>query len=382
LLAKKDVSIAKTQLREAKSLFYPKINLNLNYARYKNETLGLTSFETGNLVLEPSDPEVETLYMGRVGFIQPIYAGGRYNYTLKQSKANVRQAESSFESLKQEVAFKTASAFYQLVASQLKVKSVERVLLELDRMKRLAVDDHSLLSLQFFEIETRRLLSEIQEKENDLRYDYLGSMGVELFSDLEVDGDLDIGNFSDDLPTVLTQASKNRPELRDTLLQEEVDQLSVQLSLAERYPVFLLGGGMEVRKNDFPLDQTNWNAVLSMNIPVFDGFSSRARIRESRYRADQGRLRKAQLQDQVDREVRTAHHLRSHWEAEKLRRQKELDELGKSKNKYFPNGNRSVRDSLDFSRWYLQTEISLIEAKLECCLAQAQYAKALGQPLP
>jgi outer membrane protein TolC len=43
LLAGKELSIAKTQLRQAKSLYYPKVNLNLDYVRYRNETVGITS---------------------------------------------------------------------------------------------------------------------------------------------------------------------------------------------------------------------------------------------------------------------------------------------------------------------------------------------------
>src|SRR5262245_38393416 len=37
----KELSIAKANSREAASLFYPKVNVNLNYTRFRNETLGL-----------------------------------------------------------------------------------------------------------------------------------------------------------------------------------------------------------------------------------------------------------------------------------------------------------------------------------------------------
>ena len=52
LSAKTDLSIAKTQLRQAKSQFYPKVNLNMDYIRYRHETIGLIPPEMGNVVLE------------------------------------------------------------------------------------------------------------------------------------------------------------------------------------------------------------------------------------------------------------------------------------------------------------------------------------------
>src|SRR5436190_19677323 len=52
LESQRNLALAKISTKEAKALFYPKINLNLNYVRYKNETLGITSPEMGNVILE------------------------------------------------------------------------------------------------------------------------------------------------------------------------------------------------------------------------------------------------------------------------------------------------------------------------------------------
>ena len=61
--------------------------------------------------------------------------------------------------------------------------------------------------------------------------------------------------YAQNLQTALTWAKEHRVELQGTQIQEEVDQLSVDLSLAERYPTFLLGGNLETRDNEFPLQR-------------------------------------------------------------------------------------------------------------------------------
>jgi outer membrane protein TolC len=180
-----------------------------------------------------------------------------------------------------------------------------------------------------------------------------------------------------DLQTAMVWAKQNRQELKETQVQEEVDQLSVDLSMAERYPVFLLGGGMEVRNNDFPLNQTNWNAALNMNIPIFDGFSSLARIKENRYRAEKGRLRHIQLEDEVEREVRSAYLDWQHWTSELVSRREELSAMEAMAG---PTSRANFTpEKLDIARWLLDAQTSVIDAQYQLCIAAAHLAKAMGK---
>jgi outer membrane protein TolC len=174
-----------------------------------------------------------------------------------------------------------------------------------------------------------------------------------------------------DLQRALSWAKQNRTELRASQFQQEVDRLAVSLSLAERYPVFLLGGAYEVRNNELPLNETNWNAVLSMNIPLFDGFASLARVRESRFRADQGRLHRVQLEDQIERDVRSAYEDFTYWTDELDRRQKETQSIRQ-------NWGSGSASRLDYIQWNLQAELGIIEAKVERTLASALLKKSIG----
>lgn len=377
LVAKKDISISKAQLRQARSLYYPKVNLNLDYVRFRNETLSVTPPELGGVILEPPPvDDSEKLYVGRVGFLQTLYAGGRMAYTNRLSKANAKRAENNYETVKKEVEFSTVDSFYRLLALNQKKLVYQDMIERASRLANGTDNRHARLSISRLQAELRRDLRDLDAHREDVRFRYLQAMGVELFSDADAQGGLDVKSFQEDLQTVVAWAKENRVELKETVIQQEADRLSVNLSMAERYPVFLLGGGYEVRHEDFPLEDSNWNAVLSMNIPVFDGFSSRGRVKESKYRADQTQLRRIELEDNVEMEVRSSYGDYTHWRAEVAEREKDVQQLEKSRSSY---GSGRVPETLEYLKWVLDARLGVIDARQELCLSHARLIKAVGR---
>jgi outer membrane protein TolC len=374
LSAQQDIAIAQVKVRQAKSLFYPNVNLSMNYVRYRNETFSVTSPELGNVVLEAplpnaagtrGNPLADDVYLGRIGFRQTLWAGGRIGSTYQLSRANLERASSSQMALREEIKLNVARSFYSLLADQEKEKLYLTTLKAIEKMP----PSFAVFSAK---AELRRNLSAVQKELRETRFDYLESMGTELFTDVRVVGTLDMSADAPvDLQRALSWAKQNRTELRASQFQQEVDRLAVSLSLAERYPVFLLGGAYEVRNNELPLNETNWNAVLSMNIPLFDGFASLARVRESRFRADQGRLHRVQLEDQIERDVRSAYEDFTYWTDELDRRQKETQSIRQ-------NWGSGSASRLDYIQWNLQAELGIIEAKVERTLASALLKKSIG----
>ena len=393
LLANKDLSVARTQVRQAQSLYFPKVNLNLDYVRYRNETVGITSPELGSVILEApiaanrdeqrGNPLSRNLYLGRLGFLQTLYAGGKVTATNRLSQAGLRHAENAVETVRHEVEFDTAIHFYRLLALHKEEALLSSALVEIDKLSKQSASAHGRLALSAAQAEMRKRLSDLNQQEQTVQFQYLQSMGLELFSDVDVEGELTAATDIPELQTVLVWAKQNRAELRETQIQEEVDHLAVELSRAERYPVFLLGGGVELRNDDFPLRETNWNTALSLNIPIFDGFAGYARVKESRYRADQGRLRRIQLEDQVEIEVRTAHSDWHHWrnEVEARQRQTELFERLRRAAYQENQGGNTLAQRLEFLQWKADASTSLIEAQYELCAAESRLSRAVGRPV-
>lgn len=384
------MAIAQTQSREAKALFYPKVNFNFNYVRYRNETLGVTPEDFGHAVLEApiasqtgarATPLAENLYLGRLGFRQTLYSGGKLRYTYKLSKAGVKRAESAYETLRHEVEYETTRAYFTLLALRRKDEILNEAEGRLDALAKERPGEHGALGLSRARAEVRRRRAQLEREREKARFDYLQSMGMELFSDARPAGALEAPIFEDSLEELLVRAKENRAELKETQIQEELDQLSIHLSQAERYPVFLLGGGVEVRDQNFPLDDTNWNTALSMSIPIFDGFTSIARVRENRLRAEQGRLNRVRLEDEIEREARSAFIDHQNWKREAAARAEELSALESRGARYAGRGSASLAERLDFAEWRVAAQLTLVDARYELCLAAARLVRSMGRSL-
>jgi outer membrane protein TolC len=275
----------------------------------------------------------------------------------------LERASSTQSALKEEIKLDVAKSFYSLLGLQEKQRLYLEAIKAMDRISA----GFAVLTAK---ASLRRDVAGLEKEIREVRYDYLEAMGSELFAEVRVVGTLDVNQSYDiDLQRALAWAKQNRTELRAIQFQQEVDRLAVSLSLAERYPVFLFGGAYEARNNELPLSEQNWNAVLSMNIPIFDGFANLARVRESRFRADQGRLQRVQLEDRIERDVRSAYEDFVFWTEELERRQKEADQIRK---------NRGASRDIEYVRWNLDAEMGIVDAKLQRRLASATLDKSIG----
>lgn len=390
LASQQDVEVARGSLREARSLYYPKVDLNLSYVRYRNETFGVTGHDLGNAVLEAplegperirGNPLAENLYLGRLGFEQTLWAGGRIRTTLKLSKANVKRAENAYEALRKDVKKRTKEHFIGLLAHEAKLEVVRGALAAVEAFPASALDFHGEVAAGRRRADLRKRIAELEGAVEAERMRLLHVMGVELFGQIEVRGDLDGLEVDGDFQSLLAWAKESRDELEETLLQEEVDQLSINLTMAERFPVFRLGGGYERRNRKFPLKEENWNAVVNMNIPVFDGFSRSARLRQDRSRAKKGRLRRVELEDRIEKEVREAFAAYRRWSAEVENVRAEMAELDRLASRYQAAALRSSFKRLEFLVWRADARLDLIEALHRRRTAYVEMERAVGRPL-
>lgn len=382
LSAQKDIAIARSQIKQAKSLYYPRINFNMNYVRFRNETLGLTSSELGNVILEApisdasgqrDNPLANNLYLGRIDFRQTLFSGGRLHYTVQLSKKNLQGAESSYEALKREVLFNTRRLFAQLLAAKRKSEVLTEAINKVQRAVDQRPASTQRLKLMEKKASFRQEMAEQLMEERKIKMDLQQNLGMEFFSQIEAEGSLDTLSLSLDLNAALAWAKQNRSELRQTELQAEVDRLSVDLSMAERYPVFLFGGAYEVQDTEQSYEASNWNAVLTMNIPLFNGFAGPARIKESRYRAERGYLNRVQLEDQIEREVRLAYMNVQHWASELEARSEELSQIKRL------SPEASFIDS--FIEWETRAELRMLDAQLNLFIERARLDQAMGNSL-
>jgi outer membrane protein len=372
LLAKEDVRIAEQRVREAQSQYYPEVGLNLNSSRYLAEAGYVLPEDFGLVLLRPSRGlESDTFHSARVWMRQPLYNGGRTGHAVRLSRANLESAGIQHEAVRGQIVFDVTRTFHDVLLREKEIGLYEAAAAELEQASARAPGE-ARAEIAALQARLRRGLSEKRRLRDKARLEYRDALGVELYTNLGVKGELSPGRFNGDLAKLLAWAQESRAEIRHTGFQQEIDRLAVDLSMAERYPVVAFGAVYEMNDQEFPLDTTQWSATLNVSLPIFDGFSSRSRIRQRRARANQSRIQKAETEDRVNLEVREAYADAVHWTEERQRREKDLE------TRPAPAG---ALERARAAAWRLEAEEAYWQAVHGQRVALAKLEKAVGRPL-
>jgi outer membrane protein TolC len=380
LSAREDVRIAQQRIVEARSLYYPNLALNMNASRYRATDYVALPGEFGSTVLSPSD-EPGNFYAGRVALRQMIYNGGRNQANLHLAEAALAQARIQEESIRGQVTVNTVSAFYDVLLAQKRVAltdSVRREILTMAEQVR-ADDDVGKGTLESFSARLRRDLAARRRELESASLAYLSAVGLELYTHVQLSGTLDTSPVKEPLPKLLARAQEARLEIRGTEYQREIDRLAVNLSESQRNPVVVFGATYELNNEVFPLDRAFWNATLNVNLPIFDGFASRARIRQTRLIASQNRITRAEVEDRINREVRECFAAVEFWQSEMADRKTDLERMGKWMAKM--GGRRPSVDRAALRSELFAAEEAYWDSVHGHRVARAKLEKAVGLPL-
>jgi len=382
LSAKEDIRLEEQRVREAQALFFPKVGLTFNSSRYLAERDSVLPPHFGSTLLPVTAlANADTFYSARAWLHQSLYSGGRVRNTVRLARANLERARVRHEEIRGQVILDSHKAFYDVLLKRKQIELFEEASRKTKALARKISSRHAGRRAELGALQ-RRLRREMANKirgEERAHLVYLDVMGVELYTRIGLEGTLESKPVELDLAKLLAWAQESRLEIRLTGFQQEIDQLAVNLSLSERYPVVALGAGYELNDRKFPLETTQWNATLNVSLPLFDGFSSRARVRQRRKEANKNRIERTEIKDRINREVREAHGDLIFWQGEKSLRMRELVDTQEAL-KAFP----SKREYLNRARaleWHLHSQLAYWESVHGHLVALAKLERAVGRPL-
>ncbi|MCL2389462.1 MAG: TolC family protein, partial [Elusimicrobia bacterium] len=154
--------------------------------------------------------------------------------------------------------------------------------------------------------EAKRELAMLRHKYSRSLLNLLSVTGIELNAIVTVEGRLEPIIKNLDLNQCLLRARQFRPEMQNTQFQEDIDGLMVQLTTEARRPSIVLGLGQEWLGARMFGDESNWFVALNANVPIFDGGGHLARGQQKRIRARETVIRRSQLEDSINLQVRQA----------------------------------------------------------------------------
>ena len=291
-IASEGVTGAGLKVREAKSQYLPQVNLGSSYTRISL----VQEFDIPNIGhFKFASPDN---YNFRLGASEQVFTWGRIGKTVELNRIGQDLAQDGVAFTKQSLSYQLVPMFYGVLFTQEAIKVVDRTLETLnkkvaileERYKAgLASDfDISLLKVQIGGLEGQKL--DFQNNIQKIFLAYNRIAGRPLDSVVVLEGDINaeaaktVAELQAESQALLKEALENRPEARQNTNQQRLVQTQMDLARTANKPNLIAQFNYEVRNGFLPSVgqlRGNWNAVLAVSYPIFDGHRTSTQVTEA-----------------------------------------------------------------------------------------------------
>lgn len=378
------------KLVEARSGLIPQLNLSAAYSRYlKKPVLFLPPDSPfGRLTGGVIEIGFDNSYLGSLTLQVPIFAWPVYSGIRIANKSR-SIAEQIYKSTAAKIISDVKKAFYGVLLAKegykitkMRINLAEDNLKNVEKMYRQGlVSEYDYVSAQ---VQYQNLLPLLIQAENNLELAKNAlklMLGIDVKEDIDVAGEMKIDDFQEiDYSTALKDLYQNNPDLKQVEYQVELSREFVSTEFSGHLPSLFLTGNFQyqAQANDFNFNQYRWIRTtfigVQVQIPIFKGFETQARIDQARISLQQSIERltftKQALENELKNTIYKIEQSRKRIETQK--KAVELAELGyKIARKRFESG---VGTQLEVSN----AEVNLAQAKLNYQQAIYDYLVALS----
>ena len=249
LSAQQGIIIAEQQVKEARALFLPQLALQGSATWYDLDYPMVLPDSVGNRLI-PSNNNTDNKHQffgAGITATQYLYSGGRLHNTLKIAQANLKQAQSHYEAIKNSLVRDIKQAFFALLYAQYNAQLAQTVQTKAKNYTRsMSLSAWDKVRAQYLS----SVLSSVKNAaDNDLHKAQLAMLVVlnkELNSDITVKGDFKPVEVQLDLPHLNLWSMQFRPELKSAIYALELDNLAIDLALSHRYPARMSAWALKI----------------------------------------------------------------------------------------------------------------------------------------
>jgi outer membrane protein TolC len=325
---------------------------------------------------------------------QIIYNGGANIANLKQAKLNLKVQEETLRAKKLDIEFEAKRLYYGLLLAY----ETERIAQELvdnakehylDVKNRYEQGTSSRFDLLQSSVQVSLLIPELVNAKNAVLLTMAELKKLLGFKQQEeislADSRLHYSLIEIREGEFLKQAYLNKPEMALKTLGIDISKWSIQMAKSGWRPQVNADLGYDYHSNDwgnmFNKRHNNWSAGVSISMPLFDGFSAKAKVDAARARYAQAIISKENLVDQIAVDVKQA--CLDLQQAEAIvNSQKdnvvEAKEALRIANVSYDNGEAKNLDVLDAQVSLSRIQQNLSEGIYDYLMARAELDRTLG----
>jgi outer membrane protein len=394
LASQEKIAQARAGVRQAVSGFLP--SLNAQGSDTLDEKLFVLEFPS----MIPGEPpqrisiDFTKDYQMAFAFSLPLYAGGRLTAGYRQANYGLKASQESVRLSEQETVFEAKRAFYgYLLAKEFSAVADEALGLAekfRENVKNLyQVGMASKFDLLRSEVQVANLKPQAIKAKNSIEVAALGLKtvcGIDLATPLEVRGELASPPLEAVVESVVEEALAQRPELRQLDYQRRMAGEMLKIARGSVLPTLAVGGAYNVWSDALNLRKGTWQNYytisLSLSLPIFNGFESRARIGQSKAAIRELEWTRKGLSNAITFEVRQA--VLNHSQAREtlLSQEKNVEQAREAVRIAELNYAEGLATNLDVSTAQValsQARTNYSQALYDCVISQAQLEKAVGR---
>lgn len=307
------VEEARAGILYARSAFLPQLNLDASYthraAALKSSTVGLKR-DYGVFGGYRNDNELG------ISLEQPIYTGGANLSNLRQAQLSLQVQEETLRAAKLNIEFEAKRLFYGLllayeserIAAELVGQAEAHYRHVLDRFQQGASSRFDVLQSK---VQVSKLFPQLVKARNSVQLimaELNKLIGLPVREITHPEGKLSYAPIEVKEDEFLKTAYLHKPEMQLKTLGIDIAKWQIELGKAGFRPQVAAGADYSYRANNtanmFNTRHNDWNIGLTVRVPLFDGFSSKAKVEEAKARYAQADLSKKNLIDQIALDIR------------------------------------------------------------------------------
>lgn len=393
LASEKRIEAAKHKLREAASGFFP--SLNAQGLHTLDEKLFVLEFPSPIPGQPPEKVSIDFTkdYQFALSLSFPLFTSGRLTSGFKQAKYNLLSTEEASRESRHITVFNTKKAFYGVLLTRDFVKVAEEAVAVAEKhfqnVKSLyEVGMASKFDLLRSEVEVANLKPQLIKARNSLKIAELGLktlLGLDLSQPIEVKGELTFKPSEPNLEESLTKAIANRPEVSQLHYQKRMAGEMAKVALASNLPSLSIAGTYNFWADKFNFEKDNWQSYytvnLVLNVPLFNGFATSARVAQSKALIKEIELTQKGFEETVKFEVRQAILNLNEARESLLSQERNVEQAQESLRIAELNFSEGMATTLDVSSAQAaltQAKTNYSQAIYDYVISLAQLEKAMG----
>jgi outer membrane protein TolC len=392
--AQEKIAQAKSQVRQAASGFLP--TLNAQGTDTLDEKLFVLEFPS----LVPGQPpqrfsiDFTKDYQMALSFGLPLYAGGRLTAGYKQANYGLQASREAVRLSEQETVFNVKRAFYTyLLAREFATVADESLTLAggfRDRVKNLYdVGMASKFELLLADVQVTNLKPAAIRAKNGIEVSALNLktvLGLPLDTPIEVNGELVSPPLDPVTEAVIEEAQAQRPELRQLDYQRLMAGEMLKMARGASLPTLSIGGVYNLWSDKLNFQKSDWQnyytIALSLNIPLFNGFDTLAKVGQSKAAIREIEWNRKGLAEMISLEVKQAVLDRTQARETLKSQEKNVEQAREAVRIAELNYGEGLATNLDVLTAQVglrQASTNYSQALYDCVISDAQLEKALGR---